>query len=508
MSLAAGVRLSLVPMVILLIIYIIYIERKNMKLVLQSAGMGIGTLAVLFVPFLIINRDVTTFNLYSYYVGGNPYITHYDKVSNFLFLIDKYFVISALFFVGAVILLYRHTHSTHIKFLYIAVSLVYAMHLIPTENLPEHPVILVPLVTVLAGFGFNELYNKFSNSLIRYAMLVTILIAILFTFVSAGPQWIDMSGNKLPIEEVDEMAKHIKNNTPRNGKIIAFSTYAAVQADRELLPGFSQAYYTYRPDWSDDKALEYNVINMNLLNQYIESRSASAILLTDFERRVIGNEPARLIQENYDLVKTMGAWGQHVNTAYLYLPKDIVISVEKLRIGYDDTQTWTATLSPNTDYLLTLRSPTSPVVIVLGSGNADADGNASGSFVVARNLPSGIAALRVELISDSSMFEEVIFIVGDPPASITLTLEKSQIVFDDTQTWTAKGFLPYESYVLMVRSSTSPVVIVLGSGNADADGNASGSFVVARNLPSGENILRIEVASHPAYGNQTTFRIG
>ena len=506
MSLAAGVRLSLLPMVILLIVYIVYIERKNARRILVSIGTGITTSVLLFIPFLVINRDVTTFNLYSYYIGGNPYVTQYDKLSNFLFLIDRYLVIAVLFFVGAIILLlYRRAYSTHIKFLYVAVALVYAIHLIPTENLPEHPVILVPFVAILAGFGFSEVYNQAGNNFAKYLLLVAVVIMILATLMANGLQWVDTSGNKRPIEEIDEIASYIKNNTSKDGKIIAFSTYAAVQADRELLPGFSQAYYTYRPDWDDEKAKQYNAINPNLLIQYIESRSASAILLTDFEKRIIGSEAVRVVEENYDLVKTMGLWGQHVNTAYLYLPRSVLVSIQKSHVGYDDTQTWSAKLPANTSYLLTLRSPGNPVV-VLGSGNADQNGEVSGSFVVGGNLPRGTTALRVEMTSDPSIFEESTFIIEEPPGSITLTLEKSIINYDDIQTWTAHGFIPNEGYLITIRSPGNPVV-VLGSGNADQNGEVSGSFVVGRNLPSGDSILRIEVASLPSYYSESTFRI-
>jgi|GEM_PF-2092111 len=507
MSLAAGVRLSLLPMVILLILYIVYVERKNVKTVVISAGTGIATSVLLLIPFFAINRNVAMFNLYTYYVGGNPYVTQYDKLSNFLFLMDAFLVIAVLFFLGVIILiLYRQTYSTRIKFLYVGVALVYAMHLIPTENLPEHPVILVPFVAILAAFGFSEVYNKTSNNFTKYLLLLTVVIMILFTLLSNGPQWVDISGNKTPIAEVDEIATYIKNNTPKDGKLIAFSTYAAVQADRELLPGFSQAYYTYRPDWSDEKAKEYNGVNPNMLNKYIESRSASAILLTDFEIRRIGSEPVRLIEENYDLVKTTGAWGQHVNTAYLYLPKSILVSIQKSHIGYDDTQTWNVKLPPNAGYLLTLRSP-GKSVIVIGSGNADANGDAGGSFVVGGNLPIGTTALRIELTSDPSIFEERTFIVEDPPGSIILTLQTPNISYNDIQSWSASGFAPHEGYVVTLRSPTNRTVIVIASGNADANGNASGSFLVGGNVPSGDNMLRIEAASLPSYYGEATFRI-
>jgi hypothetical protein len=329
---------------------------------------------------------------------------------------------------------------------------------------------------------------------------------ILLVLISNGLQEVDISGNKGPIQEVDEIASYIKSNTPKDAKILAFSTYIAVQADRELLPGFGYAYYTYNPNWDDEKTREYNAVNRNLLNQYIESRSASAILLTNIEKTLIlRNEPVPLIEQHYDLVKTMGAWGQYSDTVYLYVPKKIVISVQKSHIGYGETQTWTAQLPSNSDYVATLRW--SGTTLIAGKSITDGNGNVGGSFLIGSDLPAGPITLRVELASDPSTFEERTFFISDAPGTITLTLQQS-ISYDNTQTWTASGFAPYEDFVVTLRSPTNPTVFVIGSGNADVNGEASGSFLVARNLPAGDNILRIEVASLPTYYSEATFRIG
>lgn len=503
MSLAAGVRPSLLPLVIFLILYILYIERKNIKKVLPSVGTGIAASVLLFVPFVAMNDEVVMFNLYFYHVGDNPHATQYDKLSNFVSHLHKFLVISVLFFVGVIILLrHRQAYSTHIKFLYAAVALVYVMHLIPTESPPESPLILVPFVAILAGFGFSEAYNKTDDNFTRYLLLLTVVIMILITLIANGPQWVDTSGNKRPIEEVDEIAALIRSNTTSDERIIAFSTYAAVQADRELLPGFSQAFHTYRPDWSDEKAKEYNALNSNLLNQYIESRSASAILLTNGEMQIIGNDSVLLVEQNYDLVKSVGWWGQYADTVHLYLPKKAVLSVEKSRVGYGETQTWSAKLPANANYVATLVWPTSTVIV--GNGTADANGNASGSFVVGTNLPSEPITLRIE--SDSAV-EERIFIVGDRPGSLTLSVLSSQISYGETQSWSAKGFAPREAYVVTLRSPTNPSILIISSGNADANGEVRGSFLVGTNLSLGDNILRVEVGSLSSYYTEVTFSV-
>ena len=506
MSLAAGVRQSLLILVVLLILYIIYVERKNLRTILVSSVTGLLTCGLIFLPFLVLNRNATVFNLYSFYFQ-NPYSVPYDKMSVFLQMIDSFLIVSILMSVGVLILLLnRQRYSSHIKFLYIAAFLVFVIHFLPVEISREYPVIIMPVGSILAGYAFSEIYRNSSSDFTRYFLLMLLTIMSLFVLISNGVQEVDVSGNKGPIQEVDEMATYIKSNTPKDGKILAFSTYIAVQADRELLPGFGYAYYTYNPDWDDEKTREYNAVNRNLLNQYIESRSASAILLTNIEKiLILRNEPMPLIEQHYDLVKTMGAWGQYSDTVYLYMPKKIVISVQKSHIGYGETQTWTSQLPSNSDYIATLRW--SGTTLIESKARADANGNAGGSFSIGGNLPTGAISLRVELASDPSTFEEKTFFIGDPPGSITLTLQNSAISYDNTQIWAASGFAPYESFVVTLRSTASPTVLVIGSGNADAKGEASGSFLVGRNLLPGDNILRIEVASLPSYYSESTFRI-
>jgi hypothetical protein len=88
------------------------------------------------------------------------------------------------------------------------------------------------------------------------------------------------------------------------------------------------------------------------------------------------------------------------------------VTIEKLQISYGDTQNWRAKLPPNASYLVTLRSQAGPAVIVIGSGDANSNGDASGSFLIGGNLPAGETALRVELTSNPSIFDENVFTIG------------------------------------------------------------------------------------------------
>ncbi len=86
--------------------------------------------------------------------------------------------------------------------------------------------------------------------------------------------------------------------------------------------------------------------------------------------------------------------------------KTIVLSVESNPVSYNDTENWSVKgLPPNADYVATIRLGGTAAIV--GKGTTDANGTASGSFVVGQNIPSGIFIFRVELASDPAKYDEV-----------------------------------------------------------------------------------------------------
>ncbi len=320
-SLSLGVRFSILPVVFLLVIYILYTERYNIRTIVLTIGTVLITSGLLFLPFLIINKDLLIFNLIGYHLGetGSSLIEYFfNKTFSSLTIIssivNKFFVILILMSVGLILLLGKRKHfKDYLKIyvLYMAVFSVFFVNLIPCQPYDEYLVILVPLASILAGYGFSEIYNN-SKHLLLMALFLILLEASL-----QNRMGVTSYGYKL-IHETEEMADYIKNHTPEDGKLLAFSTYVAVRAEREVLPGFEMSLFSYHPSWSNDKAEKYKVINKDLLNQRIKSKSASAILLTTYELKVLDADTIHLIEENYYLAKSMN-WGP--DTAYLYSPR-------------------------------------------------------------------------------------------------------------------------------------------------------------------------------------------
>ncbi len=337
MSLALGVRLSVLPAVFLLLLYILYTERKNIETIILSIATGFIACGFLFIPFLVRNKDILIFNLVGYHIGRAEAMSMFDILFNILNIIfssvNSFFAILVLIFAGS-LNLYFHKQNYYSKYheilLFYAVILsVSIVHLMQKPTFSGYSVIIVPIASIISAYIFSQIYINIKDNFVKINFVYIVIFMILLTPLAQfaqGHVGVDRSviGGIRPIQNIEEMSNYIKNHTPENGKLLVFSTYAAVQANRDVLPGFEMSLFSYYPDWSDDKTKKYNVVNRHLLNEYIESKNASAILLTSSEigSLKIGNDTMHLIEENYYLAKSIQRWGQWDDTANLYLPKE------------------------------------------------------------------------------------------------------------------------------------------------------------------------------------------
>jgi hypothetical protein len=534
MTLAVGTKLLALPALILLIGFIIFAERKNIRTISLSLLTLILTGLVLFGPFFIIDKDSFMFNVMGFHLGMGATIGKVEDISSINMLdrmigeifsskssglvfdiLRTFLAISSFMFIGLVLLLRKAKEFvSYIKFylLYGIVFFVSIVNFLKILIFVHHETPIIPIASILAGYGFTEVYSRLKRNYFRYGMLVaTTALIVIAVVIQTSFSDVNLTSNNMPIQNVEEMAAYIRNYTPPDGKLLTFSTFTALQANREVLPGFETSIFSYYSTWSDDSATKYHVVNKNLLEQYINSKSASAILLTSFDTYYYVDADMLLgIEENYFLAKVMGQYGQRLETAYLYLPKDLQdsvdtekfdISVDNPKVSHGDIVHWSAKrLTPNAEYVATVRQPS--VAWVVNTGTADNNGEASGSFQIASNMSLGPITLRIEDTSDNSRLGEKTLVIR-----AVLTVQKSQISYDDTQTWSVEGLPPDAEYVLTLGSPQSALVFVLGKGSADSKGEASGSFLIGQNLPSGDNVLSIALTGS-SYKESVTFKIG
>ena len=328
MCLAVGVRLSVAPALILLLIYIFYTQRKNFGVIKYSLLTAVLTCSIIFLPFFALDKDIAAFDLLEYrqtqLFGTTISQDIISKIALFPSLANKYFVIISLIALGAVSRFIRKDFfpNSMTTFMFFIVASIFLFNFLLTLTVAEYQTIIVPLAAAIAGYIFGGIYKNSQEGFIKFSFVVLIIFMIILTPLSQRGVRVDPN-NLTPLQQVEDFADAVKGKAPDGGKLLAFNTILAVESGMDVLPGTEISMFSYFPSWENEKAKKYHVVNKEILDGYIESKAAAAILLTSFEIETlkIENSTLKLIEENYNLEKTAENWGPWGDTAYLYFPK-------------------------------------------------------------------------------------------------------------------------------------------------------------------------------------------
>ncbi len=92
-----------------------------------------------------------------------------------------------------------------------------------------------------------------------------------------------------------------------------------------------------------------------------------------------------------------------------------------------------------------------------------------------------------------------------PDIRIAISVEKDHVTYGDLLNWNAKGLPADSGYVATVRLSN--IALIVGTGKSDARGEATGSFGIGQNIPTGTFLFRIALASGPDQFNEVSVKI-
>ena len=348
LCLAAGTRLSTISAIPILFIYLFVFEKENKRYFLLSMGAGIITIAAIFLPFFLRNQDLFWYNIIGFhmalYNAFNISSLIQDRIDT-LFSIDQAFsfMIVAVISGAASFFVYNikrmpKAFLNHGIYLYLAgiLAIIFFSNFLPGYSHAEYQVIILPIIAVLAGCIYSKYYEKFSTPERKSMVITVICILLLVNLISQGPHHIDISGHRLPLEEISQITDHIKKHVPKNEPIFTYHTYLAVQSQRNVLPGLEMAIFSYYPEWDTQTAQRYHVTNNEIAKKFITSQKAAAVILTDYdfnysitcvpldekEQENKRNEILTLIRKYYYLDKKMDSFGQRQDKVYVYLRKD------------------------------------------------------------------------------------------------------------------------------------------------------------------------------------------
>jgi len=334
-----------------LILYLVLCERDK-KYALLATAIGAVTAGAIFLPFLIRDPEVLWWDIYGF--RTIPYST-FPLLPVIVSKLQLVYMLAAVFFPFHTVVLARGIASFLIHYrrrlrealarnpipAYLAGSTmtVSLANFLPWVPLAEYQIINLPIIAVLSGYAVSKWYE--ASALFKGKVATLALVgALLFLGVvnQSRSIWvgaIDLGDSRLPLAEVSEVASYIEKSTRSDKPIFTYRTYLAVQSHRKVLPGLEMAAFSYFPEWDTAKARRYHVTNDEIVREYIASKRASAIVLTDFDftqdafsvplnpetQQKVSKDLANLIAQGYYLGRKTENFGQFKETVYVYLRK-------------------------------------------------------------------------------------------------------------------------------------------------------------------------------------------
>jgi hypothetical protein len=139
--------------------------------------------------------------------------------------------------------------------------------------------------------------------------------------------YIDLSGGRLPIEEIREAATVVKtNSTPKDEIYVLEALSVVVEADRQAMLGMTMAQFSLF-DGETKTAEQLHLVNGQLTLGYFDQRIPRIIILTSFDWASLHetteiDEIEASLKKNYQIIYTASNFGQNMNRIEVYLLRE------------------------------------------------------------------------------------------------------------------------------------------------------------------------------------------
>lgn len=320
MMLAVETRIVIMPGLFLILIYVLARNFRNIKNILAAASSLILNFLIVILPFLLIAKKQLIFDTLIWTSNQNKFFEEFGMLVrnrvfgiNFgVFYLDfvlnnaKDFFIALIVIFTAIVFIVIKLKNKEIKIkelirknqilalIFGTFVLVEAAYIYAVYFLPHYTNFIYPLMSIFCGVVISRFLSKPKDANMAGVLKVVLLIAILIMPLVQERPAINFSQNTnyktSDIYQLNLVSQKIKQYTGENDRIFTFTPIYAASAGRRVMPGMERFYYSFFPTWSTEKAKEYNVANADMLLDYLSSKKAGAVVLTDW---YFGNEKAR-----------------------------------------------------------------------------------------------------------------------------------------------------------------------------------------------------------------------
>ncbi len=347
-------------LLVLYLAYVTYRSWKKKKVILLSLSVAVLSLGVVLLPFILLARDQFLFGTVAFNfltpsfwvefgISGQPSLI--DRLYHIFFIqsgvFQSFYAIVAILFALLFYLILRvMSGKVDIKELIAKnCSLVFLLSFIILFEIfgaaaPQSTIsmrtITLPATIIVAGAGLAKVLSTIEDRgaiWILYGLVIGLVIVTPFAQYAQGNEARPtLTWQKTEMKYVIDIADKIADYTDEDDKILTFTPTFALQANRALMPGTTMELFAFFPTWETEKVKKRNLLNLPMLLDYLSSREAGAVVLTEerfFSGRYMGRvldeyrvEILQILEENYYLVEKL-SYPQEIGrgSVYIYLPR-------------------------------------------------------------------------------------------------------------------------------------------------------------------------------------------
>lgn len=295
MILATATRITFLPAAAVIGAYYLheYWKRSDRREAVKIAFFGLAVTVALFAPFILmaprqILFDVVLFHNINLSRAAPSAILHRKLALCIEYF--KFFPHVGLMLVPAAIYTVKDFKSReflclHNKklILFAVFLLVFLSQWLAGTAQKHYQSNVIPLLVILLASAEAGLYEKAKwRRLMNCFVALCIVISLSHSQKGLAAASIDKDGEAvLPIENLKEIGRFLREHTTPGATIFTQHAYVAVEARRNVTPGMEMSIFSYFPDWSTEKSLKYRVTNNELLFRAIMEAEPEAVVLSE-----------------------------------------------------------------------------------------------------------------------------------------------------------------------------------------------------------------------------------
>lgn len=363
LALVIGLRYPIDFVSGLLVLYLAYVAYRNWRrkiVFVLSLSVAVLSLGLIMLPFVLLARDqfffgTVAFNFLSpvfwadFGITESPgiidWIYHILTIQSGVFL--NFFAVVAVLFALLFYLVFRVVSAkTRVKelisrnqglvFLLVFILLWEGFCLVAPQSTISLRVFTFSAAAIVAGVGLARVMGDIKDrgaALLIYGLIVGLIILTPFSqYAQEKEARPTFTWRSTEMNYVLRVADKVAEYSDGNARILTFTPVFAFQANRELMPGTVMELYNFFPTWETERAKKYNLLNLSMLLDYLSSREAGAVVLTEarffsgrYMSRVLDNyrpEILEALDANYYLAEKLEYPPEiGLGSVYIYLPR-------------------------------------------------------------------------------------------------------------------------------------------------------------------------------------------